>query len=166
MVTEIEEIYKDYFEDVYLFVYSLAKDKQIAEDITSDTFLKAIKSVDNFKGNCDIRVWLCQIAKNSYISYLRKNKKVVNLDPVYEVKDDLDVEKLTHSSEETKKIHDSINNLSEPYKKVFSLRVFSELSFNQIADLFGKTANWACVTFHRAKNKIREEARCNDESNM
>lgn len=165
-MTDIEEIYKDYFQDVYLFVYSLSRDKHTAEDITSETFLKAINSIDDFKGNCDIRVWLCQIAKNSYISYLRKNKKTVNLDPVYEVKDDVDMEKLTHTSEQAKKIHDIIHKLSEPYKKVFSLRVFGELSFNQIADLFGKTANWACVTFYRAKKKIREETRRKDESNM
>lgn len=158
-MTELEEIYNKYFKDVYLFVYSLSRDKHIAEDITSDTFLKAIKSIDRFKKNCEIRVWLCQIAKNTYISYLRKNKKTVNFDTVPEEKSDIDVEKYLYSSEEVTKLHEILHNLSEPYKEVFSLRVFGELSFKQIANLFGKTDNWACVTFHRAKNKIREEMR-------
>ena len=57
------------------------------------------------------------------------------------------------------KIHEILHNLSEPYKEVFSLRVFGELSFRQIGSLFGKTDNWACVTFQRARNKIREEMR-------
>ena len=158
-MTDLEEIYNKYFKDVYLFLYSLTKDKHIAEDITSETFLKAIKSIDSFKGNCNIRVWLCQIAKNSYISYLRKNKKSVNFDTVPEEKNDIDVEKLVYSSDEAMKLHEILHDLSEPYKEVFSLRVFGELSFKKIGNLFGKTDNWACVTFHRAKNKIREQMR-------
>jgi len=160
-VTELEAIFNSYFKDVYLFIYSLSKDKYIADDLTSETFFKAINSIDNFKGNCDIKVWLFQIAKNSYYSYVRKNKNLVNLDSVPEIEDDNDVEKSVYSSEESMKIHEIIHDLSEPYKEVFSLRVFGELSFKQIGNLFGKTDNWACVTFHRAKNKIREEMRDN-----
>lgn len=158
-MAELEEIYHHYFKDVYLFVYSLCKDKNIAEDITSETFLKAIKSIDRFKGDCDIRVWLCQIAKNSYFSFLRKNKMAVNLEDIAEPMDDINVEKLIQSSEDRMRIHEILHHLSEPYKEVFSLRIFGELSFKQIANLFGKTENWACVTFHRAKNKIRMEMR-------
>lgn len=160
-MTELEAIFNSYFKDVYLFIYSLSKDKYIADDLTSETFFKVINSIDNFKGNCDIKVWLFQIAKNSYYSYVRKNKNLVNLDSVHEIEDDNDVEKSVYSSEESMKIHEIIHDLSEPYKEVFSLRVFGELSFKQIGNLFGKTDNWACVTFHRAKNKIREEMRDN-----
>ncbi|WP_048600839.1 RNA polymerase sigma factor [Rubeoparvulum massiliense] len=158
-MTELEEIYNNYFKDVYFFIYSLSKDKHIAEDLTSETFIKAVKSIESFKGNCDIKVWLIQIAKNTYYSYIRKHKKLVELDPVPEKKDDFDIEKSVFSSEESMKIHEILHNLSEPYKEVFSLRVFGELSFRQIGSLFGKTDNWACVTFHRARNKIKEEMR-------
>jgi len=158
-VTELEEIYNNYFKDVYFFIYSLSKDKHIAEDLTSETFIKAIKSIESFKGNCDIKVWLFQIAKNSYYSYIRKHKNLIELDTVPEIKDDFDIEKSVISSEESMKTHEIRHNLSEPYKEVFSLRVFGELSFRQIGSLFGKTDNWACVTFHRARNKIREEMR-------
>lgn len=158
-MTELEEIYNNYFKDVYLFIYSLSKDKHIAEDLTSETFLKAVKSIDSFKGTCHIKVWLFQIAKNAYYSYVRKNKNLVGLDSVREIKDDTDVEKLVYSYDESMKIHEIFHNLSEPYKEVFTLRIFGELSFKQIGNLFGKTDNWACVTFHRAKNKINEEMR-------
>lgn len=158
-MTELEQIYNNYFKDVYFFIYSLSKDKHIAEDLTSETFIKAVKSIESFKGNCDIKVWLIQIAKNTYYSYIRKHKKLVELDPVPEKKDDFDIEKSVFSSEESMKIHEILHNLSEPYKEVFSLRVFGELSFRQIGSLFGKTDNWACVTFHRARNKIKEEMR-------
>jgi len=156
-VTELEDIYNNYFKYVYLYIYSLSGDKHIAEDITSETFMKAISSIDSFKGNCDIRVWLCQIAKNTYYSYLRKNKKLVNIDSLLNQEGDLDVEKEICISEEYKKIHEILHRLDEPYKEVFILRAFGELSFKQIASIFGKSDNWACVTYHRAKNKIREK---------
>lgn len=158
-MTELEEIYNYYFKDVYYFLYSLSKDKHVAEDLTSETFVKAIKAIESFKGNCDIKVWLFQIAKNSYFSYLRKHKNLIELDSVPEEKDDFALEKSVISLEESMKIHEILHNLSEPYKEVFSLRIFGELSFKQIGSLFGKTENWACVTFHRARNKISEEMR-------
>ncbi|NLL00645.1 MAG: sigma-70 family RNA polymerase sigma factor [Clostridiales bacterium] len=158
-MTELEELYTNYFKDVYFFIYSLSENKHISEDITSETFIKAIKSIDSFKGNCDIKVWLFQIAKNSYYSYIRKHKNLLDLDSVPEKEDDFNIEKSVLSSEESMKIHEILHNLSEPYKEVFTLRVFGELSFKQIGILFGKTENWACVTYHRARNKIREEMR-------
>jgi RNA polymerase sigma factor (sigma-70 family) len=155
-VAEFEDTYNLYFKDVFLYIYSLSGDKHIAEDITSETFMKAIQSIDSFKGNCDIRVWLCQIAKNSYFSYLRKIKKFVDIEALPEKADDQDVEQIISSSETSMKIHEVLHNLGEPYKEVFSLRVFGELSFKQIAYLFGKSENWACVTYHRTRKKIKE----------
>lgn len=154
-MTELEKLYNTYFKDVYLYVYSLSGNKHIAEDITSETFLKAINSIDSFKGTCDVRVWLCQIAKNSYYSYLRKNKNTVSIDTLPEQEDGLDIEKKISDSEESMRIHEILHSLNEPYKEVFTLRVFGELSFKQIASLFGKSENWACVTYHRAKNKVK-----------
>lgn len=155
-MAEFEDTYNLYFKDVYLYIYSLSGDKHIAEDITSETFMKAIQSIDRFKGNCDIRVWLCQIAKNSYFSYLRKIKKFVDIEALPEKADDQDVEQIISSSETSMKIHEVLHNIGEPYKEVFSLRVFGELSVKQIAYLFGKSENWACVTYHRARKKIKE----------
>jgi len=155
-VTEFEDIYNNYFKDIFLYIYSLSGDRHIAEDITAETFMKAIKSIEKFKGNCDIRVWLCQIAKNCYFSFLRKKKKTIHLDELSEQKDNLNFEQIISSTEESMEIHEILHNLDEPYKEVFSLRVFGELSFKQIACLFGKSDNWACVTYHRARNKIKE----------
>ena len=155
-MTEYEDLYRSYFQDVFLYIKSLANDEYIAEDITSETFLKAIQSIDSFKGNCDIRIWLCQIAKNCYFSYLRKHKKLTNLDTVAEPADDTDIEVAMNTAETSMQIHEVLHNLKEPYKEVFSLRTFGELSFKQIAALFGKSENWACVTYHRARNKISE----------
>ncbi|KAB8126075.1 sigma-70 family RNA polymerase sigma factor [Gracilibacillus oryzae] len=154
-MTQLEEIYNRYFKDVFLYVYSLSGDKHIAEDITSETFMKALKSLDNFRGDSDIRVWLCQIAKNSYYSYLRKRKIFVDLESLPESASEDNVEQEITNSEASMNVHEIIQNLKEPYKQVFTLRVFGELSFKQIGKLFAKSGNWACVTYHRAREKIK-----------
>ena len=156
-MTELESLYRAYFQDVYLYILSLSKDEHIAEDITSEAFINAIKSIDTFKGDCDIRVWLCQIAKNCYFSYLRKNKKIIYTDEEPEHISEINIEQSIVSKEDAMKIHEILHKLKEPYKEVFTLRVFSELSFKQIGYLFGKNENWACVTYHRARKKIQEE---------
>ena len=66
-MTDFEQIYKDYFRDVFLYVRRLSGgDERLAEDITSEAFFRALRRIDSFRGDCDIRVWLCQIAKNCY----------------------------------------------------------------------------------------------------
>ncbi|NLW12019.1 MAG: sigma-70 family RNA polymerase sigma factor [Clostridiaceae bacterium] len=158
-MTDIEAIYERYFKDVYLYIYALSQDKHIAEDITSEAFIKALDAIDSFRGSSDIRVWLCQIAKNCYYSYLRKNRRTISLESVGDIIDSYDPDTLIMTAEDSMKLHQCLHQLKEPYKEVFSLRVFGELSFKQIASLFNKTDNWACVTFHRAKMKIQEEMR-------
>ncbi len=74
MMTDFEQLYNTHFNDVYLYIIRLSGDEHIAEEITSEAFLKAIKSIESFRGYCDVRVWLCQIAKNSYYSHLKKRE--------------------------------------------------------------------------------------------
>lgn len=151
---EFEKIYIRYFSDVFLFLKKLSKDEGIAEEITSETFFKAMRSIDSFRGETDIRVWLCQIAKNCYFSHLKKQHKVVDIDDIEYIEDKDTIEEQMLQQSEAIRIHHLLHNLAEPYKEVFMLRVFGELSFKQIADIFQKTDNWACVTYHRARNKI------------
>lgn len=155
-MTEIEKIYKTYFNDVYLFILKLSRNEHIAEEITSETFFKAINSIDNFRGTCEIRVWLCQIAKNCYYTHLRKNKNIGGEYHIEEHSGDSDIEQSILNKETSMEIHKALHNLKEPYKEVFTLRILGELSFKQIANLFDKTENWACVTYHRARIKILE----------
>ena len=160
---EFEKIYKRYFNDVFLFLKKLSKDGSIAEEITSETFFKAMHSIDNFRGETDVRVWLCQIAKNCYFSYLKKQQRVENIDDI-DFPDNQDtIEEQIAKQYDAMQIHLLLHNLAEPYKEVFMLRVFGELSFKQIADIFQKTDNWACVTYHRARNKILTQMEDKDE---
>ena len=150
---EFEQIYSTYFKSVYHYIWQLSGDEHIAEEITSETFFKAMKNLDGFRGQCRLFVWLCQIAKNTYFSHQQKG----TTDFTTEIKGSVSVEDALLQKETAFEIHQILHHLPEPYKEVFSLRVFGELSFKQIGVLFGKTENWARVTYYRARVKIKEE---------
>ena len=157
---KIEELYQLYFKDVFLYIKALSKDEHIAEEMTQETFFKAMKSIESFKGECDIRVWLCQIAKNSYYTYCRKTKRLVPEEEAEEkitTTEQNSFESRLLEKEQAVAIHKILHNLEEPYKEVFHLRVFGELSFREIGEVFGKTESWSRVTFHRAKVKVMEQ---------
>ena len=158
-MTDFEKAYKQYFGDVYLYILRLSGNEHIAEEITSDTFFRAMKSIDSFRGDCDVRVWLCQIAKNAYYSYVRKNSRMEQMDEdeMREIPDLAPtVAEQYERREEIERIQRILHDIGEPYKEVFMWRVYAELSFRQIAQIFGKTENWACVTYHRARKMIKE----------
>lgn len=156
---DFEKIYDTYFDDVYLYVRRLSGNEHVAEEIASETFFKAMSSIKNFRGECDIRVWLCQIAKNSYFSYLKKNGKTIGFDDV-KLQDLADpnallTRKIPNEKEDIRQAQKAVHTLPELYREVFMWRVFADLSFKQIGELFHKTDNWACVTYHRARKMIK-----------
>ena len=158
-MTEFEKIYRTYFRDVLLYIRRLSNDDHMAEEITSETFYKAMRSIDSFRGDCDIRVWLCQIAKNCYYTYLKKQRWVDSIEDAILAdisSQDETVEERLSRQDEAMQIQKILHDISDPYKEIFMWRVFAELNYKQIGRLFGKSENWACVTYHRARNMIRE----------
>ena len=157
-MTEFEKIYRTYFNDVYLYIRRLSGNEVLSEEITSEAFFKAMRSISSFRGDCDIRVWLCQIAKNCYYTYLKKFGQTDRIDDAELLElpsEDRTVEEQCMEHEEATRIRAVLHNVPEPYKEVFMWRVFAELSFKQIGQIFGKSENWACVTYHRAKTMIK-----------
>ena len=156
-MTDFEKLYNTYFNDVYLYIRRLSGDEHIAEEITSETFFKAMHSIESFRGDCDVRVWLCQIAKNCYYTHIKKTGKIqeTDLDALQNFPDPAPglAEQLIRK-EEVQRIQKVLHDISEPYKEVFMWRVFAQLSFKQIGSICGKNENWACVTYHRARKMI------------
>ena len=156
---DFEQLYDAYFNDVYLYILRLSGSEHIAEEITSDTFFKAMRSIARFRGDCDVRVWLCQIAKNCYYSYIKKSNRAEYVDEaeMQEIPDPAPgVAQECASRDEIERIQKLLHVIGEPYKEVFMWRVYAQLSFKEIAGIFGKTENWACVTYHRARKRIKE----------
>ena len=150
-----EQIYRAYFTDVYRYCLKLCGNADEAEELTGETFLKALQKLDSYRGECELRVWLCQIAKNRFLSEQRKKKTEPLTDTIESNADS--PERIAEQKDEAERVSEAVHRLDEPYKEVFLLRVYGEMPFENIGRLFGKTANWACVTFHRAKTKIKAE---------
>ncbi len=155
-MTEFESIYRAYFDDVYRYIRRLSGDEGLAEEVTSEAFFKAMRSMDGFRGDCDIRVWLCQIAKNCYFAHLKKAGRTDSLDTLPELPaDESSPEERQIQRDQAAEVRAALHQVPEPYKEVFLWRVYAELSFRQIGQLFDKSENWACVTYHRARKMIK-----------
>ena len=156
-MTEFESIYRTYFRDVELYLRAVCQDEVLAEELTEQVFFQALKALPTFRGDCDIRTWLCAMGRNCYLSHLRKTKPSESVDELQIPDPKQAVEEQIMDRDQAMAIHRVLHDLAEPYKEVFSLRVFGQLSFGDIGGLFGRTANWACVTYHRARQKIRDQ---------
>ncbi|MBQ8641254.1 MAG: RNA polymerase sigma factor [Clostridia bacterium] len=155
-----EETYRIYFQNVYRFLFSLTGNADLSQELTQETFFKAMGAMDRFDGRKDILAWLFTIARNTYYSHCRKQK--------YLTSDSMAAEPFPEDSvpaadspaetlirkETALEIHRFLHNMKEPYKEVFTLRVLGELSYAQIGRLFGKSESWVRVTYYRAKKQI------------
>ena len=153
---DFDEVYRECFPEIYRFALALCRDPSLAEELTQETFFKALKAIDGFSGACSLTTWLCQIAKNEYFSYRRKNGDQTD-ELSAELPSGEDIEQRFADRETALAVHEALHRLREPYKEVFSLRTFAELPFAQIGLLFGKTESWARVTYYRAKVLLKEE---------
>lgn len=155
----MEELYRNCSGTVYGFLYSLCKNRELAEDLCQETFLKAIESIDRYNGQCKFSVWLCQIGRHLWYQYLRKNSRELPFgDDLSDVMDSRkrvkSVEEIVTLESEIENLMDVISGLSEEKREVVVLRLFQEMSFKEIGFVLGRTENWARVTYYRAKEHI------------
>lgn len=155
---DIEQVYKEYFETVNKYLFCLTHNNDISEELTQETFYRAVQKIDTFKGNCKISVWLCQIAKNLWYDEYRKNKKKVNTDEedIFEIQTIDTIEEQVISNDEKVSWYKKMQKLDNQTREVMYLRITGELSFKEIGIVLNKTENWARVTFYRGKNKLKE----------
>ena len=150
----VEKLYEASYMCVFSYVMTLVRDRSQAEEITQETFFRAFSKADSFRGESDELTWLCAIAKNLCRDEKRRQTRQEALPE--EMTDPAEsVEQKTADRDSSFRIHLALHELEEPYREVFELRVFGELSFREIGMIFGKTENWARVTYHRAKLKLQ-----------
>ncbi len=155
-MTGFEKIYSEHFTDVYKYVLSLSRDESVAEEVTQETFFKAMRNIGQFNGSCKIYVWLCQIAKNTFFTHCKKQGRTTSSTGLEFTDDAPDLETSYLDKDAARRLHLHLHDMGEPYKEVFTLRVFGELPFTQIGELFGKTDSWARLIFYRAKKQLQE----------
>lgn len=155
---EFETIYTEHFHDVYAYIFSLCADVSLAEEITQEAFYKALNHLDHFDGKCRLFVWLCQIAKNTLFTHLKKQKRESAVfEDCFTGGANAAIENDLIDRENVLLLESLLQQLQDPYKEVFTLRVFGELDFAKIGMLFGKSDSWARVVYYRAKKELRRK---------
>lgn len=152
----MDEIYEECFETVYKYLFCLTHNSDISEELTQETFYRAVKKIDTYNGKCKISVWLCQIAKHLWYNQCRKNKRIVDTDETFDIEDPQNLEEQFIAGEEKVLLYKKMQDLDEKTREVMYLRITGELSFKEIGEILEKTENWARVTFYRGKSKLKE----------
>ena len=149
-----DQIYQQYAQRVYKFLMSLTGDEDVAEEVLQETFYQAIKNIHKYDGSCKITTWLCAISKNQLLVYRRKNPITEEYDNDSQQTPSTEdqVIQAIQKADLLKRIH----TFNEPFREILYLRIFGELSFREIGEIFGKTENLARVTFYRSKEKLRK----------
>lgn len=153
---DFTEIYRTQFAGVYCYALALCGNASLAEEITQETFFRSLTAIEKFRGDCALRTWLCRIARNCFMDHCRDRCRLAP--------EGGGTETTAHSPEEELLCREQadaalaeLERLPEPYREVLRLRAFGTLSFRKIAEIYGKTENWARVTCFRARQRLKEE---------
>ena len=164
---DLERIYKDNFIKVYRYILSISGDEMLAEEITQETFYRAMRSLKDFREDCSVATWLCTIGRNLFYDSLtrrsRSDSAIEEMGRHGRAEAPGGSEESAEQSymrrEKAEEISQVIRDLDDPYGEVLALRLYSELSFGEIGRIFGKSDSWARVVYHRGRLKAREELR-------
>lgn len=155
---EMEQVYRDHAQTVYGFLLLRTHDRDLAEELTQETFYQALRSLHKFDKSSKISTWLCAIAKNVLLKYWQKEKKQQKskeLELLHQKETD-SREKL-EEQEKILAIFRRLHTLPEDMREVIYLRLSADLSFKQIGEIMGRSENWARVTYYRGKEKLLKE---------
>lgn len=157
-MNEFEQLYTKYKNQIYKYLYCSSGDKFIAEELTQETFFQAFKSINSFKGNSKVSTWLFQIAKFTFYNHLKKHKKVDQMANTSQLENKIANEEtpegIYEKKEESTYVLNAINKLNKQHQEIIILRLYNELGFKEIGDIFNQSDTWARVNFYRAKNRL------------
>lgn len=154
----MDEIYKKYANLIKNYIFSITGNKDLSEEIMQETFVVAINQINNFRGDCEISVWLCSIAKKILYKITKKNNSV-NMVPIYELElaDNKRIEDEYIKKNDKLKLYEALQQLDANTREVMYLRLTGDLTFKEIGKTLSKSENWARVTFFRGKQKLSME---------
>lgn len=170
MKQEFEALYQEYFPRIYAFLFKLTESRDLAEELTQETFYQAFVSFHRFRGDSDVFTWLASIGKHTYYRHLRKNKHQVdslNAEQLVELYGEGSTEHLEETVErqlQAESARRALQTLPKKYQDVTILRVYAEMSYAQIGDALHISENSARVIYYRAKKMLMEAIR--DEYDM
>ena len=162
MAEDFDAVYKEHYQLVYRFAYRLCGRKQLAEEIAQETFYQALRSWGKFRGDSSLATWLCGIAKRVYWTNV-KRPQALPLNDEAQHPQAPDIAESLVAGDRRMTAQRVLHSLEEPYREVFMLRTFCDLSHAEIGSLFGRTENWSRVTYYRARQLLQRAMKEADE---
>ncbi|MDY2959893.1 MAG: RNA polymerase sigma factor [Hornefia sp.] len=152
-----EEMYLKFYDHIFRYCLSLSHNFQVAEDITQTVFEKALRNLNKLPENSNVRAWLYSIARNTYYTYYKSERHYEDIESsALKSESAIDPERQYIHRENIMNMHIALHEIREPYKEVFSLRTFGELSFKEIGMIFSRSETWSRVTYYRARKMLME----------
>lgn len=148
-------VYEKYHRELYLYIYSLSRNHHIAEDLTQETFLKALLSLPEEHGN--IRAWLYMVARNLFFNYREKASRNVSLEEEMKRSDE-EKDLLANMIENERKLqlYQALKKLDMKKREILLLQYFGDLSPKEIAAVLHITPENVRVLAYRAKKELKK----------
>lgn len=152
------ELYDLYVDKIYNFIYLKTYDSWIAEDLTSETFFKALEKIDSFR-SIDwawFSSWIYRIAYNKVIDHYKAKKEELSLDNIFDLWEENNFWKSIDDKDKIKEVFEFINWLNREHKEIIIMRLWDNLSYKEIAEITGKNVDNCKKIFSRNMKKINE----------
>lgn len=150
-------LYDEYVREIYRFIYYKTHQKEVAEDLTSHVFMKALEKIHSFKGEKGVfRGWLYQIARNTVIDHYRTQKKTGSIEDAWDISSDDDVELTVSRQFDKEELRKYLSQLKSEQRDIILMRLWQDMSYEEIALALGKSETNCRVTFSRGIVQLRK----------
>ncbi len=150
----IEQLYEQHKQDVYRYLLSLTRNPVLSEDLLSETFISAIRSISRFRGESSIKTWLFTIARHKWLDHLRGNKSNASYNELFEQYADISVEANFLGTELEERIDQLLTEKDERARQIVKMRI-EGFSYNEIANTLQMSESGARVVDFRTKQWLR-----------
>lgn len=157
----LRQLYQKYQRELYLYLYSLCKNRELAEDIMQETFLKAILSLKS--NHTNMRAWLYMVARNLYFNYMKKEKLKVDIDELSKTTfgEETDLLERIFEVDKNRMLYEALQNIDRTKREVLTLQYFCGLSQKEIAATLHLTPENVRVLSYRGKHELKKYMEAN-----
>lgn len=149
-------LYSDNIEKIYNFIYYKTLNKELAEDLSSQVFLKVLKNISHFKSD-NFAAWLYTIARHTVIDYYRSSQEFKNIEDCWDLAAEVNLSDDAHNNFNLEKIKQAMKFLSSSDRELLIMRLWLDLPFKEIALSLNKKESAVKVSFARAMDRLRQK---------
>ena len=153
----IKQLYHQYGKELFLYLYSMCQQKELAEDLLQETFLKAILALPEYHTN--MRAWLYKVARNLFYNLYKRNRREICDEEYLKKISKLEVDEFLEeyiSKQETRILYTAMQKLSPVKREVLELQYFGQMPLKEIANVLQLSQENVRVLSHRAKKDLKK----------